>query len=40
MTNSVSLPPVNILTLKWGDRYGPVFVNRLYTSVRENLTQV
>ena len=39
MTNSASLPPVNILTLKWGDRYGPVFVNRLYTSVRENLSR-
>ena len=31
-------PPVNILTLKWGDRYGPTFVNRLYAGVRRNLT--
>ena len=29
---------VNILTLKWGDRYGPTFVNRLYAGVRRNLT--
>lgn len=30
--------PVNILTLKWGDRYGAFFVNRMYHSVRTNLT--
>ena len=30
---------VNVLTLKWGDRYGPIFVNRLYSSVRRNLTR-
>ena len=31
--------PVNILTLKWGERYGPVFVNRLYRAVRRHLTR-
>ena len=31
--------PVNIFTMKWGDRYAPIFVNRLYSSVRMNLTR-
>ena len=31
--------PVNILTLKWGDRYGSIFVNRLYSSVQRQLTR-
>ena len=31
--------PVNIVTLKWGDRYGSVHVNRLYRGVRDNLTR-
>ena len=30
---------VNIVTLKWGDRYGPEFVNRLYSGVSRNLTR-
>ena len=30
---------VNILTLKWGDRYGPIFVNQLYVAVRSNLNR-
>ena len=29
--------PVSIITLKWGDRYGPNFVNRLYHGVSRNL---
>jgi len=32
-------PPVNIVTLKWGDRYGPHFVNRLYNGVKRHLTR-
>ncbi len=28
---------VNILTLKWGDKYGPEYVNRLYSGVKRNL---
>ena len=32
-TNS-NLPTVNILTLKWGNRYDSTFVNRLYRGVR------
>ncbi len=31
--------PVNIATLKWGGRYGPVFVNRLYRAVGRHLTR-
>ncbi len=31
--------PVNILTLKWGGRYGPEFVNRLYRAVERHLTR-
>lgn len=31
--------PVNIVTLKWGDRYGPDFVNRLYRAIDRNLTR-
>lgn len=34
-----SEPPVNILTLKWGDRYSSIFVNRLYWSVQRHLTR-
>lgn len=30
--------PVNIVTMKWGDRYGPDFVNRLYRACCEHLT--
>ena len=28
---------VNILTLKWGDRYGADYVNRLYRGVKAHL---
>ena len=28
---------VNILTLKWGTKYGPEYVNRLYSGVRRHL---
>ena len=28
---------VNILTLKWGAKYGPEYVNRLYAGVKRNL---
>lgn len=27
----------NIVTLKWGDRYGPEFVNRLYSATQKHL---
>ena len=37
MSKNMNHQPVNILTLKWGDRYGPDFVNRLFYSIRENL---
>ncbi len=29
---------VNVLTMKWGDFYGPEYVNRLYCGVERNLT--
>ena len=29
---------VNILTLKWGTKYGPEYVNRLHAAVRRHLT--
>lgn len=29
--------PVNILCLKWGDRYGPHYVNILYQSIKRHL---
>lgn len=31
------LQPVNVLCLKWGDRYPAFYVNRLYAAVRRNL---
>ena len=31
--------PVNIVTLKWGGRYGPEFANRLYRAVGRHLTR-
>lgn len=31
--------PVNIVSLKWGDRYGPEFANRLYNGVAKNLNR-
>lgn len=30
---------VNILTMKWGDYYGPHYVNRLYWAVKRNLNR-
>ena len=39
MRTSAGQTPINIFTLKWGDRYGPDYVNRLYSSVRTNLTR-
>lgn len=30
---------VNILCLKWGDLYGPEYVNRLYAGVKRNLSR-
>lgn len=39
MTASGNDVPVNILTLKWGDRYGSIFVNRLYGRVRTHLSR-
>jgi hypothetical protein len=29
---------INIVCLKWGDKYGPEYVNRLYAGVRRNTT--
>ena len=31
--------PVNVLCLKWGDYYGPEYVNRLYSGVKQNLSR-
>lgn len=31
--------PVNVVTLKWGKLYGPEYANRLYASVRRNLSR-
>ena len=39
MAANVNRSLVNIVTIKWGDRYGPEFVNRLYSGVRQNLTR-
>ena len=39
--NDLSIDPkekVNVLTLKWGTRYGSDFVNKLYKAVTRNLT--
>lgn len=33
----MSLPPVNVLCLKWGNRYGPHYVNILHRAVRRHL---
>lgn len=30
---------INIICLKWGDKYGPEYVNRLYNSIKRNTTQ-
>lgn len=30
--------PVNILCIKWGNKYGPEYVNKLYSMVKRNLT--
>ena len=30
--------PVNIVTLKWGTRYGAEYVNKLFASVSRNIT--
>ena len=35
VTNKVA--PVNVLCLKWGNYYGPEYVNRLYAGVKRNL---
>lgn len=29
---------INVICVKWGNKYGPEFVNRLYTMVNRNLT--
>ncbi len=34
----MSDPHYNIVTLKWGDRYGPEYTNRLYDAVSRNLS--
>lgn len=38
MSTRTGKAPVNIFTIKWGARYGAIYVNRLYSSVRANLT--
>lgn len=38
MTSKSPPDTVNILTLKWGTRYGPHYVNRLAAGVRRHLT--
>ncbi|WP_194755262.1 glycosyltransferase [Aliidiomarina indica] len=30
--------PVNILCIKWGNKYGPDYVNKLYSMVKRNIT--
>lgn len=30
---------INIVCLKWGDKYGPEYVNRLYAAVERNVTK-
>jgi hypothetical protein len=37
-TSSGPSEPVNIVTLKWGTRYGAEYVNRLFSSVARNLS--
>ena len=29
---------VNVMCLKWGNKYGPEYVNRLHNMVKRNLT--
>ena len=31
--------PANVITIKWGDLYGPHYVNRLYNGARRNSTK-
>jgi hypothetical protein len=33
------LKPVNVLCIKWGKKYGPDYVNTLYSMVRRNLSR-
>lgn len=33
------MPPTNIVCIKWGDRYPPYYVNRLYSGVRRFLSR-
>ena len=30
---------INVITIKWGKRYGPEYVNRLYGGVKRNLSR-
>ena len=39
MSTGTGKSPVNIFTIKWGARYGAIYVNRLYASVRTNLVR-
>lgn len=36
-TSQINCPPVNILCIKWGNRYGPEYVNKLYNGVSRYL---
>ncbi len=34
-----SAPPVNVICMKWGTKYGPEYVNRLYRGVSKHLAR-
>jgi hypothetical protein len=37
MTKSTATPPVNVLCIKWGKKYGPEYVNKLHNMVSRHL---
>lgn len=37
-TDSTQIAPVNIICMKWGDKYGADYVNKLYSMVSRNLS--
>lgn len=38
MSSEKAQRPVNVICMKWGDKYGPEYVNRLYGMVSRNLS--
>jgi len=38
MDMSASSPQRHVICMKWGTKYGPEYVNRLYAMVRRHLT--